>query len=85
MATASARPFSSLDEIKKSVAGVTSVDQESAAKFDAGMAAGGADAAQHEPRFLENVQLFVDRAASSTNIPEDLLKYMMACDKVLRF
>lgn len=38
-----------------------------------------------EPRFLEQVQLFVDRAASRTTIPPDLLKYFMACDHVLRF
>ena len=39
----------------------------------------------HEPRFLEQVQLFVDHAAAKTNVPADMLKYIMACDNVLRF
>ena len=38
-----------------------------------------------EPRFLEQVQLYVDRAATRTNIAPDMLKYLMACDHVLRF
>jgi hypothetical protein len=38
-----------------------------------------------EPRFLEQVQLYVDRAATRTKIRPDLLKYFMACDHVLRF
>jgi len=40
---------------------------------------------QTEPRFLEQVQLYVDRAATRTKIPPDMLKYFMACDHVLRF
>ena len=40
---------------------------------------------KEEPRFLENIQLFVDKAASMTDVPEDMLKYIMACDHVLRF
>jgi glutamate dehydrogenase (NAD(P)+) len=38
-----------------------------------------------EPRFLEQVQLFVDKAASKTDVKADMLKYIMACDHVLRF
>lgn len=40
---------------------------------------------EQEPRFLEQVQLFVDKAASQTNVPADMLKYIMACDNILRF
>ena len=40
---------------------------------------------EKEPRFLEQVQLFVDKAASKTDIPADMLKYIMACDNILRF
>lgn len=42
-------------------------------------------AEEEEPRFLEQVQLYVDKAASKTNIAPDMLKYIMACDNVLRF
>jgi hypothetical protein len=38
-----------------------------------------------EPRFLENVQLMVDNAASKAQIQPDMLKYIMACDNVVRF
>ena len=38
-----------------------------------------------EPRFLAQVQLYVDRAATRTNVRPDLLKYLMACDHVVRF
>jgi len=38
-----------------------------------------------EPRFLAQVQLFVDRAATRTTVRPDLLKYLMGCDHVLRF
>jgi hypothetical protein len=38
-----------------------------------------------EPRFLEQVQLFVDKAASKTDVKADMLRYIMACDHVLRF
>ena len=38
-----------------------------------------------EERFLDQVKLYVDRAASLTNIQPDLLNYLMACDHVLRF
>ena len=40
---------------------------------------------ESEPRFLEQVQLYVDKAASKTDIPADMLKYIMACDNILRF
>jgi len=38
-----------------------------------------------EPRFLENVQLMVENAASKANIKPDMLKFLMACDNVIRF
>jgi len=38
-----------------------------------------------EPRFLENVQLMVDNAATKAQIQPDMLKYIMACDNVVRF
>jgi len=38
-----------------------------------------------EPRFLAQVQLYVDRAATRTTVRPDLLKYLMACDHVVRF
>ena len=41
--------------------------------------------ANGEPRFLENVKLFLARAAQNTNIPADILKYIDACHAVVRF
>ena len=38
-----------------------------------------------EPRFLENVQLFVESAAGKVGIKADMLKFIMACDNVIRF
>ncbi len=38
-----------------------------------------------EPRFLEQVKLFFDRAATKTGIPEEYLKLIQACDTVIRF
>lgn len=38
-----------------------------------------------EARFLEQVQLFYDRASKKTNVPSDMLKYIIACDNCLRF
>jgi len=38
-----------------------------------------------EPKFLENVQQMVDNAAAKANIAPDMLKYIMACDNVIRF
>mmetsp|Transcript_33643 Transcript_33643/g.51897 ORF Transcript_33643/g.51897 Transcript_33643/m.51897 type:complete len:146 (+) Transcript_33643:46-483(+) len=38
-----------------------------------------------EERFLDQVQKYVDRAASMTQIQPDMLQYLMACDHVLRF
>jgi len=29
--------------------------------------------------------MFVDKAASKTDVDQDMLKYIMACDDVLRF
>lgn len=34
---------------------------------------------------MEQVQLFVDNAASETTVQPDMLQYIMACDHVLRF
>jgi glutamate dehydrogenase (NAD(P)+) len=38
-----------------------------------------------EPRFLEQVKLFFDRAASRTNIPAEYLNVIKACNSVIRF
>ena len=38
-----------------------------------------------EPRFLEQVQLFFNRAASKTGVPQDYLNVIKACDCVIRF
>ena len=38
-----------------------------------------------EPRFLEQVKLFFDRAASKTDIPQEYLDIIKACDSVVRF
>lgn len=38
-----------------------------------------------EPRFLEQVKLFFDRAAAKTGIPEEYLELIKACNTVIRF
>ena len=38
-----------------------------------------------EPRFLEQVKLFFDRAASKTGISQDYLDLIMSCDCIIRF
>ena len=38
-----------------------------------------------EPRFLEQVKLFFDRAAKTTDIPADILELIKACNTVIRF
>jgi glutamate dehydrogenase (NAD(P)+) len=38
-----------------------------------------------EPRFLENVKLFLNRAAKNTNIPDDMLTFISSCKNVIRF
>jgi hypothetical protein len=38
-----------------------------------------------EPRFLENVKLFFERAAKKTNIPDDMFKFIQSCKNVVRF
>jgi glutamate dehydrogenase (NAD(P)+) len=38
-----------------------------------------------EPRFLEQVKLFFDRAASKTDIPQEYLNLIKACNTVIRF
>jgi glutamate dehydrogenase (NAD(P)+) len=38
-----------------------------------------------EPRFLEQVELFFNRAASRTNVPKDYLDMIKICDNVIRF
>jgi len=67
-----------------SVRGVTAVDADQPINFPP-VAVQQDGAIQDEPRFLEQVQMFVDKAASKTNIAPDMLKYIMACDNVLRF
>lgn len=38
-----------------------------------------------EPRFLEQVKLFFDRAAGKTDVPEEYLEVIKACNTVVRF
>ena len=38
-----------------------------------------------EPRFLENVKLFLNRAAGKTNIPPDIKDIIESCSSVIRF
>ena len=38
-----------------------------------------------EPRFLEQVKLFLKRASANTTIPEDMYKLIEACNSVIRF
>ena len=38
-----------------------------------------------EPRFMEQVQMFVDDAASKIDIRPDMLEFLGACDSALRF
>lgn len=75
-------------EPENSVRSVTNLDANQRYHFPAGNIRTVElehEEAKTEPRFLEQVQLFVDRAATRTTIRPDLLKYFMACDHVLRF
>jgi len=38
-----------------------------------------------EPRFLENVKLFLQRAAKKTDIPQDMYKIIESCNTAIRF
>lgn len=38
-----------------------------------------------EPRFLEQVELFFNRAASKTGISKDYLELIRTCDNIIRF
>ena len=38
-----------------------------------------------EPRFLEQVELFFNRAAAKTDVPKDYLDWIRICDNVIRF
>lgn len=38
-----------------------------------------------EPRFLENVKMFLNRAAAKTEIPEDVKEVIESCASVIRF
>lgn len=38
-----------------------------------------------EPRFLEQVKLFFDRAASKTDVPQEYLNVIKSCNTVIRF
>ena len=40
---------------------------------------------KEEPRFLEQVELFFNRAAAKTGIPDDYLELIRSCDTVIRF
>ena len=38
-----------------------------------------------EPRFLENVKMFLERAAKKTSIPDDVYEIIESCASVIRF
>jgi glutamate dehydrogenase (NAD(P)+) len=38
-----------------------------------------------EPRFLENVEMFFNKAAKTTNVPDDWLELIRSCDNIIRF
>ena len=38
-----------------------------------------------EPRFLEQVELFFNRAAKLTDVPADMLEVIKQCNSVIRF
>ena len=38
-----------------------------------------------EPRFLEQVELFFNRAAAKTGISKDYLELIRTCDNIIRF
>ena len=38
-----------------------------------------------EPRFLENVKMFLSRAAKKTNVPDDVKEVIESCASVIRF
>ena len=38
-----------------------------------------------EPRFLEQVKLFLNRAAKKTDIPADIYQHIESCKSVVRF
>jgi len=40
---------------------------------------------QYEPRYMEQVKLFFNRASQNNDVPQDVLKYIFECDHVLRF
>lgn len=40
---------------------------------------------QDEPRLLEQVEAFFDRASLKSGIPVDYLSYIKACDNIIRF
>jgi glutamate dehydrogenase (NAD(P)+) len=42
-------------------------------------------APEKEPRFLEQVELFFNRAASKTGISKDYLELIRTCDNIIRF
>jgi len=44
-----------------------------------------AAASDKEPRFLEQVELFFNRAASKTGISKDYLELIRTCDNIIRF
>ena len=46
---------------------------------------GPAATSDEEPRFMEQVQMFIGRAASQASIKPDLLEYIRSCDHALRF
>jgi glutamate dehydrogenase (NAD(P)+) len=81
---ANTRYFAAANHEYSSVKTVTGVDADAPINFQPGKMS-ELDTTEEEPRFLEQVQMYVDKAAKKTDVDQDMLKYIMACDDVLRF
>ena len=81
--------FLSISQSTRGFAEISEAQQAQAAEIkDMGKSfhnRGGHHTSDEEPRFLEQVQLFIEHAARKTNVPDDILKYILACDHALRF
>jgi hypothetical protein len=63
----------------------TGVSEEEYSQADPSRFGPGALDANQEPRFLEQVKLFFDRASKHTKIPNKYLNLIKACNAVVRF
>lgn len=69
------------------------IAQKSAFKYTQQMRSFGAEDGNYgskldkygEPRFLEQVKLFMNRAGQKTDIPKDMFEFIESCASVIRF